>query len=243
MEVIPAVDLMKGKVVRLTKGDPKALKEYKHLGDPISTAKTWESKGADALHLVDLDAALEMGNNLNIIKRIVKVVSIPVQVGGGIRTLKSAETLLEAGAERIVVGSLAFKEPTTLTKLIKAFSPKRIVVALDHHEGKVMIQGWRKATNLSVEEALKKFTKLGAKAFLITSITRDGTLAGPDYTTLTKACNHKDIHVIAAGGVSSLQDLANLRKLGVSGVVIGKALYEGFFTLEDAVKVAKGGEP
>jgi len=240
MQIIPAVDLMEGKVVRLLQGDPRALKAYGHLGDPVTVAKRWEEYGADAVHVIDLDAALDRGSNLDVIKKIAQGVRIPVQVGGGIRTLKAAQSLLGAGTNRIILGSLAFKEPQALKRLLEEFCHDRVAVALDHRNGEVMVRGWRTATKLGVSEAMGRFLSLGVTLFLITSITRDGTLQGPDYSLLAEACKRPGVRVMAAGGVSSLEDLIALKEIGVWGVIIGKALYEGVFDLREAIGVIKG---
>ena len=239
MEIFPAIDLMKGKVVRLTRGDPETLKAYEHFGEPVTVARKWESEGADAIHVIDLDAALDRGSNPQEIAKIAQAVNIPLQVGGGIRTLEIAQNLLRMGIDRIIVGALAFKETYALTKLLKDFGRERVVVALDHREGEVMVRGWRDATRLSVDEAMVKFLSLGVKLFLITSITKDGTLMGPDYNTLAKASNYLGVSIIAAGGVSSLEDLVTLRRIGVWGVIIGKALYEGVFNLREALEIGR----
>lgn len=240
MEVIPAIDLMKGKVVRLFQGDPKTAKVYDQLGDPVAIAKMWEKDGAKTLHIIDLDAALNMGNNFAMISKIVEAVNLPIQVGGGIRKLETVENLLEIGISRVILGALAFNEPHTLTKLRKKFGDERVMVALDHQKGRVMVEGWKTSTKLGIEEALAKFLDLQVKTFLVTSITQDGTLIGPDINTLSKVCLNPRVNIIAAGGVSSLNDLIILKRIGVKGVVIGKALYEGVFTLKEAIKVAKG---
>jgi len=240
MEVIPAIDLMKGKVVRLSQGDPKTAKAYDQLGDPVAIAKMWEKDGANILHIIDLDAALNLGNNFSMIAKIAAAVNLPIQVGGGIRKLETAEKLLEMGISRIILGALAFNEPQTITKLQKKFGDERIIVALDHQGGRVMVEGWKTPTKLGIEEALAKFLDLEVKTFLVTSIARDGTLIGPDINTLSKVCVYPSVSIIAAGGISSLNDLKILKRIGVKGVVVGKALYEGVFTLKEALKIAKG---
>jgi len=240
MKVIPAIDLMKGKVVRLSQGDPKTAKVYDYLGEPMEVAKKWKKDGASALHIIDLDAALSMGDNFAVIGKIVKVVDLPVQVGGGIRKLEVAERLLALGVNRVILGTLAFDESNTISETQKKFGYDRVIVALDNRDGKIMIDGWKTRTGYEIEEALVKFSSLQVKTFLITSITKDGTLSSPDFHTLKKACAHPDVKIIAAGGVGSLKDLATLKSIGVEAVVIGKALYEGVFTLEEAMKVANG---
>jgi len=240
VEVIPAIDLMKGRVVRLFQGDPKTAKVYDQLGEPVAIAKMWEKDGANTLHIIDLDAALNVGNNFAVIAQIADAVNLPIQVGGGIRKLETAEKLLEMGISRIILGALAFNEPHILTKLQKKFGNEHVIVALDNQNGRVMVEGWKTPTKLGIEEALTKFLDLQVKTFLVTSITQDGTLIGPDINTLSKVCVNPRVNIIAAGGVSSLNDLIILKQIGVKGVVVGKALYEGVFTLKEALKVAKG---
>jgi len=240
MEVIPAIDLMKGTVVRLFQGDAKTVKTYGYLGNPTDIAKKWEKEGVKTLHIIDLDAALNMGNNLDIISRIAAAVDLPIQVGGGIRTIGTAKNLLKTGISRIILGALAVNEPHALIEIREKFGYERVIVALDHRNGRIMVEGWKTPTTLEIEEALKKFMDLQVKTFLITSIAKDGTLKGPDFDTLSRASEHHNVSIIAAGGVSTLNDLTVLKRIGVNAVVVGKALYEGMFTLKDAIKVAEG---
>lgn len=236
MQLIPAIDLMKGKVVRLTRGDPKTAKVYDQFGGPVDTAKKWRADGARKLHVIDLDAAFGTGNNLSVIAEIAESVDLPIQVGGGIRTIEAAQKLLTMGISQVILGALAFSAPTAITQVHQEYGTEAVIVALDNRNGKIMVEGWKTATTLGVRAALEKFTALGVKTFLITSITKDGTLSGPDFETLKEACRHPNVKIIAAGGIGSLNDLAALRHVGVSGVVIGKALYEGRFTLKEALK-------
>ena len=229
MQVIPAIDLMSGKIVRLTRGDPKTSKSYEYFGDPVAVAIRWEREGADAVHIIDLDAALDRGNNTEVIREVVRAVRVPVQVGGGIRTLDIARKLLVIGTHSVILGALAFNDASAVASLLKDFGNDRVVVALDYLNGQVMVKGWKTPVKMTVEEALKKFLDLGTKFFLVTSIEKDGTLAGPDQDVLAKICQGSRAYVIAAGGIGKLEDLVMLRQIGVSGVVIGKALYEGRF--------------
>jgi len=235
MDVIPAVDIMKGKVVRLVKGDPRLARSYEHLGDPVSLARRWEAEGARFIHVVDLDAALNLGENLSVIELLVKSVDVPVQVGGGIRSLKLACKLLSIGVERVIVGSLAFSDPSAVKALLEKVGAEHVVVALDHSEGVVMIRGWKISAGVTVDEAAEGFRRLGVELFLVTSVARDGTLSGPDFKTLSRLCR-SGLRVIAAGGIRSLEDLLALKRLGASGVVVGKALYEGRFSLTEALR-------
>ncbi|MEM1540468.1 MAG: 1-(5-phosphoribosyl)-5-[(5-phosphoribosylamino)methylideneamino]imidazole-4-carboxamide isomerase [Candidatus Bathyarchaeia archaeon] len=239
MKVFPAVDIMSGKVVRLFKGLPETAKVYIGLEDPVAVAKKWESEGADGLHVVDLDAALGRGDNSATIFEIAQAVKIPVHVGGGIRSEETAEKFLNIGIDKIIIGTLAFKKPIVLMKLVERFGD-HVIIALDYEEnGKVMIEGWRKTTELDVESAIEKFLKLNVKTFLLTSVNKDGILKGINVNIVKKACTYKEAKVIAAGGIHSLRDLALLKSIGVYGVVIGKALYERVFSLKEALKIAR----
>lgn len=240
MQVIPAIDLMKGKIVRLSRGDPKTAKVYDQFGDPIETARKWREEGARKLHIIDLDAAFGMGDNLSVVAKIAKSIDLPIQVGGGIRTIEAVEKLLTMGISQVILGALAFSDQKAVTKIQKKYGSEPIIVALDNRDGKIMVEGWKTPTTFGIKEALEKFTKLKVKTFLITSITKDGTLSGPDFDTLSEACQYPNVEIIAAGGISSLNDLAALKRVGVEGAVIGKALYEGRFTLKEAIEAMEG---
>ncbi len=240
MQLIPAIDLMNGKIVRLTRGDPKTAKVYSQFGGPVETAKKWQAEGAGKLHIIDLDAALGTGNNLSVIAEIAENVDLPIQVGGGIRTVEAVQKLLTMGISQVILGALAFSDAKTITRIQQKSGTDVAIVALDNRNGKVMVEGWKTATTLCVREALEKFTSLGVKTFLITSITKDGTLSGPDLETLREACQYPNVEVIAAGGIGGLNDLVALKRVGVAGAVIGKALYEGRFTLKEALKSVGG---
>ena len=240
MQVIPAIDLMKGKVVRLSRGDPSTAKVYDYMGTPVEIALKWKSEGAERLHIIDLDATFGKGNNLGVVAEIAGATGLPIQVGGGIRTVEAVEKLLTAGIRYIILGALAFSDPTDITRIQQKFGVEPVIVALDNKNGKVMVEGWKTATAFSMAEAMEKFSKLKVKTFLITSIARDGMLQGPDLETLREACKYPDVNVIAAGGIGGLNDLVALKRAGVEGVVVGKALYEGRFTLKEAIKTVKG---
>jgi phosphoribosylformimino-5-aminoimidazole carboxamide ribotide isomerase len=236
LQLIPAIDLMNAKIVRLTHGDPKTAKVYDQFGGPVETAKKWQADGARKLHIIDLDAALGMGNNLSIIADIAKNVDLPIQVGGGIRNIDAVEKVLKLGVSQVILGALAFSDPAAVTQVQRVFGAESVIVALDNRDGRIMVEGWKTATALGMKEALEKFVALGVKAFLVTSITKDGTLSGPDLDTLREACQYPSVEVIAAGGIGGLKDLVALKRVGVEGAVIGKALYEGRFTLKEALK-------
>lgn len=236
MQLIPAIDLMNGKIVRLSRGDPKTAKVYDQFGGPVETAKRWRDEGAGKLHIIDLDAAFGNGNNHELIAKIAKNVALPIQVGGGIRRFETAEKLFKTGISQVILGALAFSDSSAIGRIQEKFGPESVIVALDNKDGRVMVEGWKTATALTVKEALEKFTSLGVKTFLITSIAQDGMLSGPDLETLSKACKFPNAKIVAAGGIGSINDLVALKRVGVEGAVIGKALYEGRFTLKEAIK-------
>jgi phosphoribosylformimino-5-aminoimidazole carboxamide ribotide isomerase len=240
VQMIPAIDLMKDKIVRLSRGDPKTAKVYNQFGNPEETARKWKEEGAKKLHIIDLDAAFGTGDNLSIIAKIAKSINLPIQVGGGIRTIEAVEKLLTMGISQVILGALAFNDPKAVTQIQKKYGSEHIIVALDNRDGKIMVEGWKTPTTFGTRKALEKFAKLKVNTFLITSITKDGTLSGPDFDTLSEACQYPNVDIIAAGGISSLNDLAALKRVGVEGAVIGKALYEGRFTLKEAIKTAEG---
>jgi phosphoribosylformimino-5-aminoimidazole carboxamide ribotide isomerase len=239
MKVFPAIDLMKRKVVRLSRGDPATAKRYEQWGTPVQVALKWKSEGAKRLHIIDLDAAFSTGDNSEVVTDVVRASGLPIQVGGGIRTVEAAERLLKLGVYYIILGALAFSDPEAIPQIQKKFGANAVIVALDNKDGKVMVEGWKTQTAFTMSEALEKFAKLGARSFLITSITKDGMLQGPDLDTLRAAATYPDVEIIAAGGIGSLDDLVALKKVGVEGAVVGKALYEGRFTLKEAIKTVE----
>jgi phosphoribosylformimino-5-aminoimidazole carboxamide ribotide isomerase len=237
MMVIPAIDLMQGKVVRLSRGDPVTAKFYDQWGTPAQIAMKWKSQGAKRLHIIDLDAAFGTGENTSVVKDIVRASGLPVQVGGGIRTVEAVEKLFRIGANCVILGALAFSNPDAVARVQKESGSNSVIVALDNKNGKVMVEGWKTQTPFTMVEALEKFANLGVRTFLITSIAQDGMLQGPDLETLRQAAEYPDVDLLAAGGISSLNDLLALKKVGVEGAVVGKALYEGRFTLKEAIKI------
>ena len=237
MMVIPAIDIMDGQVVRLTKGDEEARTNYGSFGSPLETARRWQDEGAEYIHIIDLDATLSRGDNRNMIQTIVGTLDVPVQFGGGIRSLDLARALLAGDVSRIILGSLAMKSPEDVASLSEEYGSDRVVIALDHRRGVVLDKGWKGSTGRLLDDALRMFTGLGLEWFLITDTDRDGTLEGPDTETYARLSDQASI--IASGGVGSLEDLDALRETGVKAVVVGKALYEGKFTLPEALNRAE----
>lgn len=239
MKVIPAIDLMKGKVVRLSRGDPATAQIYDQWGSPAQVALKWKDEGAKRLHIIDLDAAFNTGNNIQIVADVARVSDLPMQVGGGLRAIEAVERMLKLGVNYVILGALAFNDPSAILQIQKKFGAKSIIVALDNRDGTVMVEGWRTQTAFTMVEALEKFVRLEVQSFLITSISKDGMLQGPDLERLREATTYTDAEIIAAGGIGCLNDLVELKKVGVEGVVIGKALYEGKFTLKEAIETVE----
>jgi phosphoribosylformimino-5-aminoimidazole carboxamide ribotide isomerase len=183
-----------------------------------------------------LDAAFGTGNNHSVIAEVAKNIKLPIQVGGGIRSYETAEKLFQTGISQVILGALAFSDPSAIGKNQRKFGIDSVIVALDNKDGLIMVEGWKTATAITVDEALEKYAALGVRQFLITSIAQDGMLNGPDLQTLSQAIQHPYAKIIAAGGIGSIGDLAALKDIGVEGAVIGKALYEGKFTLKEAIQ-------
>ena len=235
MKIIPAIDLMGGKVVRLYKGDPNQKTVYSD--DPVDIAKKWESAGADIIHLLDLDATLGIGSNLDIIKKILKSVSIPVEVAGGLR---NESLVLEVAklSERIVLGTLAFKDKPLLKSLLAKLGSEKIVISVDHKDGEIVINGWQKNTGIKLIPAISEFLKMGFTEFLLTNVSRDGTMKGPDLEFLEQACSLSNANVIASGGISNIADVKDVKEKNAFGVILGKALYENKVSIEEAKKLS-----
>ncbi|MEX0657223.1 MAG: 1-(5-phosphoribosyl)-5-[(5-phosphoribosylamino)methylideneamino]imidazole-4-carboxamide isomerase [Nitrosopumilaceae archaeon] len=235
MKIIPAIDLMEGKVVRLIKGqlDKKTI----YSDDPIKIARRWEKSGADLIHLVDLDATLRRGSNWELVKKIVNEMSIPIQIAGGLR---DESTIIEAlnMASKVVLGTLAFKNKQILKKLLSDFGSDRIVVSVDHIDGSIVVDGWQENTGTNLIEGINEFLEIGFSEFLLTNVNRDGTLQGPDLEFLKQACTINGTKIIASGGISNINDVVQVKKCNAYGVILGKALYENKISIEEAKKIA-----
>jgi len=235
MKIIPAIDLMDGKVVRLYKGDPNQKTVYSE--NPVDIAKQWESAGADILHLVDLDATLGIGSNLEIIKKILETLTIPVEVAGGLRD-KSLVLEMAQLSERVVLGTLAFKDKPLLKLLLSKLGSEKIVISVDHKDGEIVIHGWQKGTGIKLISAINEFLEMGFTEFLLTNVSRDGTLEGPDLEFLEQACTLSNANIIASGGISSISDVKDVKEKNAFGVILGKALYEKKITIEEVKKLS-----
>ncbi len=237
MEIIPAVDIRRGRCVRLYQGDPE--KETVFSDDPQAMAERWCSEGASRVHVVDLDGAME-GRPVNrqTVVAIAESVAVPVQVGGGIRTDDHVATYLESGVQRVILGTRALEAVDWLGALCERF-PGRIAASVDAREGKVSVRGWRETSSVDPIDLAKRLRGLGLGAVIFTDISRDGTLRGPNLRSMSEFAEALDVPVIAAGGIGSLADVAALAKLPISGIVIGRALYSGDVSLPEAIDLVR----
>ena len=236
MKIIPAIDLMNGEVVRLVKGDPNQKTVYSN--NPVEIAKKWENSGADMLHLVDLDATLGLGNNYETLKEICQNISIPVQVAGGLRDVTKIANTLEI-AQRVVIGTLVMQlkqseQESILLEMVSQFGKDKLVVSIDHVDGEIVTHGWQKNTGLKLQDVTNEFVKDGFSEFLTTNVSKDGTLQGPDIISLKEVCQINGTNIIASGGISKLDDVQDVKKYNPYGVILGKALYEGLISIEEA---------
>ena len=235
--VFPAIDLIDGKCVRLLQGVYSIETQYSD--DPISQALSFQEEGASWIHIVDLDAARTgIANNASIIEKIASRLEIPVQVGGGIRDLERARLIFDSGVTRIVIGTAAIENPSLLEELV---SIGRVAIAVDLKGNKVAVHGWKKKTDMSYTDLFERFEKTGVDAYIVTHIERDGTLEGPDIDAYKNIISSTTKDVIASGGVGSIDDLRDLSLLDVNGknlrgVIVGRAFYEGKFSLSQAIE-------
>jgi len=242
MQIIPAIDLLDGHCVRLHQGDYDQVTQFGD--DPVAQALSWQQQGARRLHLVDLDGA-RSGKPVNdaVVKAITTAVDIPVQLGGGVRTAERAEELLSCGLERIILGTVAIEQPELVDELA-ARHPGRIVVGIDAKGGKVATRGWLKASGIEATALAQRFAGSGIAAIISTDIATDGTLAGPNLQALRAMAEASSVPVIASGGIGNLEhllSLLSLAPLGVEGVIVGRALYDGRVLLAEALQAVGDG--
>ena len=234
IKIVPAVDISKGKCVRLTRGRIEDVKVY--YDDPLDAAKRWELEGAELLHVIDLDAAVGEGNNAEVVKRIIKGIGIPVEIGGGVRTIGMARGYADAGAERVIFGTAAL-DLKIIREALTSFGPKKVMAAVDHLAGRVAVKGWKELVNLDALLLCTRLEEAGVRNLMMTSIDRDGTMKGPNLEYSLNAATNLRGNVYLAGGFSTLDDLLLLKGSGVAGVIIGKALYEETIDLKSAKEV------
>ncbi len=234
MLLFPAIDIKNGQCVRLRQGSFQDVLVYSDI--PLKIAKQWEAAGASFIHIVDLDGAL-VGHSVNdeVIKTIVSEVKIPVQVGGGIRTIKDIENKLNLGVERVIIGTKAVKDPGFIREAIAKFGRDRIVIGIDAKNGMVAIEGWEQVSEYTAVTLALEMKKYGVKTIVYTDISKDGMLLGPNITHTKELADATGLNIIASGGVSSLKDLEMLADNEIYGAIIGKALYENKVDLRKAV--------
>jgi phosphoribosylformimino-5-aminoimidazole carboxamide ribotide isomerase len=230
--VIPAIDLRRGRAVRLLRGDPE--RETRYAEDPVEVATRFQEEGARRLHVIDLDAALDDGENRDAVRDICQAVAVPVQVGGGVRSLADIESVLEHGAARAILGTAAALDPSFVASAVEEHA-ERIVVAVDVRGGRTMVKGWTEE-GPPLEEVVALLNDAGCPRYLATAIARDGTLDGPDLRLYKRFLTLTDRPVIASGGVRTADDIWELRDVGCEAAVTGKALYERTLKLSQVIR-------
>ncbi|MES5895119.1 MULTISPECIES: 1-(5-phosphoribosyl)-5-[(5-phosphoribosylamino)methylideneamino]imidazole-4-carboxamide isomerase [Bacillus cereus group] len=237
MEIFPAIDLKEGRCVRLYQGEFS--KETVMNEDPVAQALIFEKFGAKILHIVDLDGAIAGESvNLSVIERICRTVRIPVQVGGGVRSLAAVEKLLLVGVEKVILGTAALYDKAFLEEAVRLYKEK-IIVGIDAKNGFVATRGWLDMSEISYIDLAKQMENLGVQTIVFTDISKDGTLAGPNFEQLELLQKSVGVRLIASGGVASIQDVKKLNDMNIYGVIIGKALYEKTIDLEEVLQVTK----
>ncbi len=234
MIVLPAIDLKAGEVVRLKQGDFERKTVYSQ--NPLQIAEDFAAKGAEWLHLVDLDgASAGESKNFNVIKKIAAETELKIQTGGGIRKKEDVKRLLDLGVKRAIIGTLAVKEPETLSEILKEFGAESILVSIDARDGKVATSGWLEESERDMLDFAKEMEALGVRYILYTDIGRDGMLSGPDFAGLKKLKEETNLNIIASGGISSNQDLYDLAAEDYYGAITGQAIYQAKVDLEEVL--------
>lgn len=238
MRIYPAIDIQDGKCVRLFKGSFSDVTVYGD--DPVEMAKKWESQGGEFLHVVDLDGArYGQGKNAELIRKICMALQIPVQTGGGIRTMEDIESRLSCGVSRVIIGTKAVRDEDFVKEAVERFGEK-IVIGIDAKDGFAATEGWEEVSGFRAVELAKKMSALGVSGFVYTDIATDGTLAGPNVPAMREMAESVPANVIASGGVGSYEHIRALRPTGVEGVIVGRALYTGNVSLSEAIRIGKG---
>lgn len=237
MRIYPAIDIKDGKCVRLLKGDFNEVTVY---GDnPADMAVKWEDQGGEFIHVVDLDGAVKgHGVNADVIKEICKRVSVPVQTGGGIRTMEDIEAKLACGISRVIIGTKAVSDAEFVKKAVEKYGDK-IVIGIDAKDGMVAVEGWEKVSEFKAVDFAKKMAEIGVKTIVYTDIATDGTLAGPNIEAMKEMVENVDVDIIASGGVGNTEHIKSLVPTGVEGVIVGRAIYTGDVDLKTAIEAVK----
>lgn len=235
MQIYPAVDIKNGKCVRLKQGNFDDVTVYEQ--DPVKAAKKWIEQGASYLHIVDLDGA-KQGDSQNeqIIANIVKLSNVPVQTGGGVRSLEDIERKLSKGVARVILGTVAIKQPEIVEQAVQKFGADKIVVGIDAKNGNVAVAGWEEVSDVSALELCLKMKQYGVKTIIYTDIAKDGMMSGVNIDSTKELVQKTGMDIIASGGISNMQDLQNVQDIKAQGVIVGKALYQGTVKLDEIIK-------
>lgn len=241
MLVIPAIDLRQGKSVRLAQGRKDSVTVYAE--DPVGNAETFARDGARLIHVVNLDAAFSESDSRNrqVLGELIKAINVPVQFGGGLRSTRDVEHVLELGVDRVVIGTVAVETPETLAEMLRLFGPERVVVGIDAKQGQVVTHGWETSERVDALTLSCRVAAAGVERIVYTDVGRDGMLTGVNIEQTCRIAEESGLKVTASGGVSSLEDIQRLKAVsdcGIDSVIVGKALYEGCFTLAEAIQVA-----
>jgi phosphoribosylformimino-5-aminoimidazole carboxamide ribotide isomerase len=237
--IYPAIDLRHGRVVRLKQGDPN--QETKYADDPLIVARRWQEAGADWLHVVNLDGAFgERGKENQVALERILTAGLSVQFGGGMRDLDGIRQALDLGVSRVVIGTAAVNNPPLVETALEVFGPEQIALGVDAREGRVRTHGWKETAPMTAMELAQQWADQGVRWIIFTDVARDGMGSGLNLESTVQLAQQTGLHVIASGGVASLEDVRQTYEAGLSGVIIGRALYEGQVTLEDALQVEEG---
>jgi phosphoribosylformimino-5-aminoimidazole carboxamide ribotide isomerase len=241
MLILPAIDIIEGKCVRLTRGNYSLKKEYHN--NPVEIAEVWKNQGATWLHMVDLDGARAgVVRNLNIAIEIKKRLDLKIQYGGGIRNIDTLKSVIESGIDRAVLGTKVIEDKNFLDVVLRQYWGK-VILSLDYdRSGTIYKHGWQKATAANILDFVTELENFGINEIIVTDISKDGTLESPDFKIVREILKKTSLHLILAGGISSIEDIKTIKcfeKEGISGVIIGKALYEGIIKLDEAIKAGK----
>lgn len=233
MIIYPAIDLKNRQCVRLTRGDYDRMTVYE--ADPVKVARSWEAQGALQLHLVDLDGARGGGRiNEPVVREIIRSVTIPVQLGGGIRDTEGVETFLDAGVDRVIIGTAALKDPAWIRQMIRDHG-QRIIVSIDAVKGRLAVDGWETVSQIRATDFVRELEGFGLKRIVYTDIEKDGMLSGPNFAMYEEIGKLSAVEVIASGGITTLADVKRLKSMGLYGAIIGKSLYDGHLTLKEVL--------
>lgn len=237
MIILPAIDILDQKCVRLTKGDYSTAKKVAQ--DPIETAKEFESAGAEFIHMVDLNGARD-GRIVNneIYEKVVKNVHVPIEVGGGIRNIETVDYYISKGINRVIIGSAALTNPELVKTAVEKYGD-RIAVGIDAENGMVKTAGWLEKSNVYFIDLARKMQDIGVKYVIFTDISKDGTLSGPNIAQLDELANSVDINIIASGGIHDINDIVKLKNMNLYGAICGKSIYSGSLDLKEAIEIAK----